>query len=221
MILAASHAASDLPVPLPHGWIGTTSQWIEGFGVGLVVLDLILLALVWYSLRGRDAIPRMWGWVLVAIGLVPLLVGFMAFAHGLENSATVSACASCHVMAPFVRDLQDPKSGTLAATHYKNRFILRNQCYECHSDYGLGGTITAKLEGVGHVWRYTTGRYTLPIKIAKPYANSGCLECHGESQRFLKSPFKKDILPDLMSGKMSCLDCHGPVHPEQKKEARL
>jgi nitrate/TMAO reductase-like tetraheme cytochrome c subunit len=221
VIPAASQAASGLTVPLPHGWIGTTSQWIEGFGVGLVVLDLILLALVWYWLRGRDAMPRMWGWVLVAVGLVPLLVGFMTFAHGLESSATVSACGSCHVMAPFVRDLQDPKSDTLAATHYKNRFILRHQCYECHSDYGLGGTITAKLEGLGHVWRYTTGRYTLPIKIAKPYANSGCLECHGESQRFLNSESKKDILPDLMSGKMSCLDCHGPVHPEQKKEARL
>jgi hypothetical protein len=37
----------------------------------------------------------------------------------------------------------------------------------------------------------------------------------------LNSPSKKDILPDLMSGKTSCLDCHGPAHPEQKKEARL
>jgi cytochrome c nitrite reductase small subunit len=221
VILAASQAASELTVPLPHGWIGTTSQWIEGFGLGLVVLDLILLVLVWYWLRGRDAMPRMWGWVLVAVGLVPLLVGFMTFAHGLESSATVSACGSCHVMAPFVRDLQDPKSDTLAATHYKNRFILRNQCYECHSDYGLAGTITAKLAGVGHVWRYTTGSYTLPIKIAKPFPNSGCLECHGESQRFLNSPSKKEILPDLMSGKMSCLDCHGPAHPEQKKETHL
>jgi cytochrome c nitrite reductase small subunit len=221
VILAASQAASELTVPLPHGWIGTTSQWIEGFGLGLVVLDLILLVLVWYWLRGRDAMPRMWGWVLVAVGLVPLLVGFMTFAHGLESSATVSACGSCHVMAPFVRDLQDPKSDTLAATHYKNRFILRNQCYECHSDYGLAGTITAKLAGVGHVWHYTTGSYTLPIKISKPFPNSGCLECHGESQRFLNSPSKKEILPDLMSGKMSCLDCHGPAHPEQKKEAHL
>ena len=69
----------------------------------------------------------------------------------------------------------------------KNRFILTNQCYECHSDYGLAGTISARLSGVVHVLRYTTGRYMLPIKIAKPYPNSGCLECHGESQRFLSS----------------------------------
>jgi len=221
VILAAGVVADELSVPLPQGWIGTTSQWTEGFGVGLVVLNLILLVLVWYWMRGRAPQPRLWGWLFVAVGLVPILVGFMTFAHGLESSATVSACGSCHVMTPFVRDLQDVKSETLAATHYKNRFILRDQCYECHSDYGLAGTISAKLAGVGHVLRYMTGSYTLPIKIAKPYANAGCLECHAESQRFLRSPSKQDILPELMSGKTSCLDCHSPAHPEQKKDARL
>lgn len=220
MISAAGAAAGEFGVPLPRGWIGTTGQWIEGFGIGLVFLDLILLALVWYWMRGRDPLPRLWGWILVAVGLVPILVGFMTFAHGLESSTTVAACGSCHVMAPFVSDLRDVKSETLAAKHYKNRFILRHQCYECHSDYGLAGTISAKLAGVGHVLRYTTGSYTLPIRIAKPYANSGCLECHGESQRFLSSPSKKEILPELMSGKTSCLDCHGPAHPEQNKQAR-
>jgi len=218
---ASGDAATLLSAPLPHGWIGTTSQWIEGFGIGLVVLNVALLLFVWFRMQRNESLSRMWGWMLVAVGLVPIMVGFMTFAHGLESSATVSACGSCHVMTPFVRDLQDVKSETLAATHFKNRFILTNQCYSCHSDYGLGGTITAKLAGLGHVWRYTTGRYTVPIKIASPYPNTRCLGCHGESQRFLNSPSKKEILPDLMAGKVSCIDCHGPVHPEQKKEARL
>ena len=51
MILASGEAASQLSPPLPHGWIGTTSQWIEGFGIGLVVLNVILLALVWRRLH--------------------------------------------------------------------------------------------------------------------------------------------------------------------------
>jgi cytochrome c nitrite reductase small subunit len=221
VIVASVEAANRLGAPLPHGWIGTTSQWIEGFGIGLVVLNIALLVFLWLRMRRSATLSRMWGWLLVAVGLVPIMVGFMTFAHGLESSATVSACGSCHVMTPFVRDLQDVKSETLAATHFKNRFILTNQCYTCHSDYGLGGTITAKLAGLGHVWRYTTGRYTVPIKIAAPFPNTRCLGCHGESQRFLNSPSKKEILPDLMGGKVSCLDCHGPAHPEQKKEARL
>jgi cytochrome c nitrite reductase small subunit len=208
-------------MPLPHGWIGTTSQWIQGFGIALALLNVILLLVVWFRLRATGAASSMWGWLLVAVGLVPIMVGFMAFAHGLESSATVSACGSCHVMTPFVNDLRDVKSETLAATHFKNRFIRENQCYTCHSDYGLGGTISAKLAGLGHVWRYTTGRYEVPIKIAQPYSNLRCLSCHGESQRFLTAPGKKEMMPELISGQTPCLSCHGPAHPEQKKEARL
>jgi len=208
-------------MPLPHGWIGTTSQWMQGFGIALALLNVILLLVVWFRLRATGAASSMWGWLLVAVGLVPIMVGFMTFAHGLESSATVSACGSCHVMTPFVNDLRDVKSETLAATHFKNRFILENQCYTCHSDYGLGGTISAKLAGLGHVWRYTTGRYEVPIKIAQPYSNLRCLSCHGESQRFLNAPGKKEMMPELISGQTPCLSCHGPAHPEQKKEARL
>jgi cytochrome c nitrite reductase small subunit len=207
-------------MPLPHGWIGTTSQWIQGFGIALALLNVILLLVVWFRLRATGAASSMWGWLLVAVGLVPIMVGFMTFAHGLESSATVSACGSCHVMTPFVNDLRDVKSETLAATHFKNRFIRENQCYTCHSDYGLGGTISAKLGGLGHVWRYTTGRYEVPIKIARPYSNLRCLSCHGESQRFLNAPGKKEMMPELISGQTPCLSCHGPAHPEQKKEAR-
>jgi hypothetical protein len=25
-------------------------------------------------------------------------------------------------------------------------------------------------------------------------------------------------MPDLMSGKTACIDCHGPVHPPQKQK---
>ena len=57
-------------------------------------------------------------------------------------------------------------------------------------------------------------------KDVRPILVKRCLGCHGESQRFLSSPTKKDMLPELMSGKTSCLDCHAPAHPEQKKEAR-
>jgi hypothetical protein len=220
LLVSGTAAASDRGVPLPHGWIGTTSQWVQGFGVAFVVLNVILLLLAWRRLRAADAPSNMWGWLLVAVGLVPIMVAFMTFAHGLESTTTVAACGSCHVMTPFVRDLQDVKSDTLAATHFKNRFIRESQCYTCHSDYGLGGTLKAKFAGLGHVWRYTSGLYEVPIKIAQPYPNVRCLGCHGESQRFLNSATMKPILSQLMSGETSCLTCHGPAHPEQKKEAR-
>jgi len=185
-----------------------------------VVLNVILLAFAWRSLRGGGVTPTVRGWLLVAVGLVPLMVAFLSFAHGLEDSTSVRACGSCHVMTPFVEDLRSTKSDTLAATHFKNRYIQDAQCYTCHSDYGLAGTFLAKLDGLGHVWRYTTRSYTLPIKIAKPYPNVRCLGCHGESQKFLTSQgHPKEEIPNLMAGTTSCLDCHGPAHPTQAKAA--
>jgi hypothetical protein len=61
----------------------------------------------------------------------------------------------------------------------------------------------------------------VPIKIAHPFSNLRCLGCHGASQKFLNSDgHPKEVIPDLVTGKTSCLDCHGPVHAEQKRAAR-
>jgi trimethylamine-N-oxide reductase (cytochrome c), cytochrome c-type subunit TorC len=204
-------------VPLPRGWIGTTSQWVQGFGIAFVLLNLAVLAFAWRRLRQGGVTSIVRGWLFVAVGLIPMMVAFLSFAHGLEGSISVTACGSCHVMTPFVSDLRNVKSDTLAATHFKNRYILDHQCYTCHSDYGFAGTLRAKFDGLGHVWRYTTGAYTLPVKIARPYANVRCLGCHGESQKFLNAAgHPKEDLPNLMTGTTSCLACHGPAHPEHK-----
>ena len=207
-------------IPLPHGWIGTTEDWMRGLGIAFVLLNLILLALAWRYLTTSGVSASTRGWLFVGVGLVPLMVAFLSFAHGLEQSATVASCGSCHVMTPFVADLRDLQSDSLAATHFKNRYIRDHHCYTCHSDYGLGGTLRAKLEGLGHVWRYTTGAYEIPIKIARPYDNVRCLGCHGESQKFLNAAgHPKEDLPSLAANKTSCLDCHGPAHLAQQKAA--
>jgi cytochrome c nitrite reductase small subunit len=220
LLVPSLAVAAHQAVPLPRGWIGTTSDWVRGFGIAFVVLNVVLLAFAWRSLRSAGVTATARGWLLVAVGLVPVMVAFLAFAHGLESSTSVAACGSCHVMTPFVSDLRNVKSDTLAAIHFKNRYIQDHQCYTCHSDYGVAGTFQAKMDGLGHVWRYTTGSYTLPIKIAHPYPNLRCLGCHGESQKFLNSQgHPKEELPNLTSGTTSCLDCHGPAHPEQAKAA--
>jgi len=216
-VLVPIEAAATEGLPLPRGWIGTTAEWVRGFGIAFVLLNLALLVVSWRSLRRGEVTATARWQLFVAVGLVPTMVGFLSFAHGLEGSTTVAACGSCHVMTPFVEDLQNVKSDTLAATHFKNRYILENHCYTCHSDYGLAGTLKAKVEGLGHVWRYTTRSYALPIKIAQPYSNVRCLGCHGGSQKFRNAAsHPKEELPNLIGGKISCLDCHGPAHPAQK-----
>jgi cytochrome c nitrite reductase small subunit len=221
LVLLPVAVGADEAVPLPRGWIGTTSDWMRGFGIAFVVLNLVLLALAWRRLARSGVTSTVRGWLFVGVGLVPTMVAFLAFAHGLESATTVQACGSCHVMTAFVADLENVESDTLAAKHFKNRYIQERQCYTCHSDYGFAGTLGAKLDGLGHVWRYTTGTYEHPIKIARPYSNVRCLTCHGASQKFLRSPaHPKEAVPELVAGKTSCLDCHGPAHPAQKAAAR-
>src|SRR5262249_59660824 len=109
---------------LPHGWIGTTSQWVRGFGIAFVLLNLALIAFAWRSLLHREAVtPVARGWLLVSIGLVPTMVAFLSFAHGLEGSTTVAACGSCHLIRSYVSALRYLKSDTRAPTHSKTRYI--------------------------------------------------------------------------------------------------
>jgi cytochrome c nitrite reductase small subunit len=207
-------------VPPPHGWIGTTSQWIQGAGVVLAVLNLALLFVVWrlLSRRGVTAVSKalLFGSILV----VPVFVVFLATAHGMQESMTVQACGACHVMDSHVRDLRDPKSDSLAAIHYKNRYIQESHCYACHSDYGMFGTVQAKLDGLGHVWHNLRNDFPRPIKISHPYSNLRCLSCHGGALNYI-AKHEADEIPKLAAGADSCLDCHGPAHKiEEAKAAR-
>jgi cytochrome c nitrite reductase small subunit len=210
----------EFGVPEPHGWIGTTSQWVQGIGILFAVLDLVLLFVIWRMIRLRGVTSISKAMLFGAVLVLPIVVVFLATAHGMEASMTVEACGSCHVMEGHVADLRDPKSASLAALHYKNRFIQANHCYTCHSDYGMGGTIGAKLDGLGHTVRYATGSYEIPITIRHPYSNLRCLSCHGGAQNFL-AKHEKDEIPKLVADKDSCLDCHGPAHAKETAKQAL
>lgn len=208
----------DFGVPEPEGWLGTTSQWIQGVGLVFAILDLVLLAVVWRMIRRRGVTAASKALLFGTIFLIPLFVVFLSTAHGMQAAMTVDACGECHAMAGHVADLRNPKSDSLAATHYKNRSIQENHCYTCHSDYGMFGSVSAKLTGLRHIYYDTTGNYEKPIKIRVPYPNVRCLSCHGGAQNFL-AKHEKDQIERLMTGKDSCLDCHGPAHTPEAEAA--
>jgi nitrate/TMAO reductase-like tetraheme cytochrome c subunit len=206
---------SDFGVPPPHGWIGTTGEWIRGIGLVLAALDVVLVLLLWRMVRRRGLTAASKTLILGAIVVLPAIVVFLATANGMSESMTVNACGDCHAMESHVADLRNPASDSLAAVHYKNRYIQTDQCYTCHSDYGMFGTVSAKLEGLGHVYHNTTGNYPKPIKIKSPYSNLRCLSCHGGAANFV-AKHEKEMIPNLMADKDKCLDCHGPAHtPEE------
>jgi nitrate/TMAO reductase-like tetraheme cytochrome c subunit len=211
---------SDLVLPRPRGWIGTTDDWARGLGIAFVILAVLLLALAWSRLSRAGLTPAIKELLILPLVVLPPAIVFFGYSHGIESSKSIASCGSCHVMKPYLADLQDPASDTLAAIHYKNRYISEHHCYTCHTDYGMFGTLQAKMAGLGHVTRNLTGAYTLPLKISHPYPNLRCLACHGSSQKFLKSEgHPKEDLPKLVSGENACLDCHGPAHPTVTREA--
>jgi cytochrome c nitrite reductase small subunit len=216
-LASAATAENDLA---PRGWIGTTDEWARGLGIVFVLLAIGLLLLAWWRLRSVGLASMRKELMILPLVVLPLVIVFLGYSHGIEDSKSIESCGSCHVMEPYLADLQNPASDTLAATHYKNRYIQDHHCYTCHTDYGMFGTMQAKLAGVGHVSRHLTGSYSLPLKIAHPYPNQRCLFCHGESQKFQKSEgHPKEVMPSLVSGETSCIDCHGPAHPKVTKEA--
>ncbi len=150
---------------------------------------------------------------LMALIVLPAGAIFLANYHTFEGVHEVRGCASCHVMLPMVNDMRDPGSETLAARHYKNKWIAKDQCYQCHSDYGLGGGLEAKMTGFRHLARYTTRTYQEPIKARVKFDNNNCLNCHDGTPKWVAIPPHVESHKELASNQMSCLDCHGEAHP--------
>jgi cytochrome c nitrite reductase small subunit len=218
-LLASQAMAADTAFPFrpPRAF---AQNWSKTLGLSLVGAAglLIIYTLVFRRKRLEEAGSK---WMLfTGICLLPTPVMFLSTAVGLEQSKDVEFCMSCHVMKPFVDDLKDPASKTLAALHYKNRYIQREHCYRCHTDYGILGTMEAKKQGLGHIWKAGTGSYKLPIKMSKPYNYAICLDCHAESAKFNKEAAHTGTVQETISGKSNCLDCHDKPHPAPETRSK-
>ena len=150
---------------------------------------------------------------VLALIVLPAAAIFLANYHTFEGVHEVRGCASCHVMLPMVNDMRDPGSESLAALHYKNKYIPKDQCYQCHSDYGLGGGLEAKMTGFRHLARYTTRTYQEPIKARVKFDNNNCLTCHDGTPKWLAVEAHVESRKDFVANEVPCLDCHGQAHP--------
>ncbi len=157
-------------------------------------------------------------WLLIAgILCIPSTTLFLGSAVGYERLPR-SCTQACHTMDPWVSDLLNPKSQTLAAMHWKHRWINENPCYACHTGYGLAGNLRAKVGGLGHVWHQYAGTVPAEIHLRAEYPMATCLHCHAETIGFLKSEAHND--PEqrgaILSGATSCFECHQAPHPRKE-----
>lgn len=191
-----------------------------GFAAGSAVL------VVWYLLR-RPLLTRSTKIVLLfGVGLLPIGTAMTGNYAGFEATKARQFCGSCHVMTPYANDSADLKSETLAARHGRNAMFGHENCYACHADYGMFGTVKTKLGGLRHIYEYVFNYRNMPLEeakreihIRKPFQNATCMHCHStQNPTWNAVPDHKSILEPVRSGAVSCASegCHGPAHPFTK-----
>ncbi len=201
--------------------------WAQRACLVVTILSVILILgiLFWRRSRLMEASSK---WLLfLGLCVLPVPVALLSSGIGMEGSKEVEFCHSCHAsMDDFVNDMMNPESDTLAARHFKNKFIQREQCWTCHSDYGIAGTADAKMTGLLHIYKFTFhgalpgSHWEKPIKLYGSYKWTICLGCHASSKRFTDVEDHGEVvkgITDALREKKDpetvCTDCHDMAHP--------
>lgn len=199
----------------------TFGTFFRMLGIGAAAGAIIAIVLVQFVFHDRFQRTTR-HWILMVLLLVlPLISVLGTMETVMEETKTVSSCNSCHVMEPFVNDLKNANSPTLAARHYKNNWIPKQQCYQCHTTYGVHGTLAAKRDGFRHWLLYVTGTYDEPIQYSGSYPNVNCTNCHAGTDGFQSVQAHSALRPLLATDQVTCVRCHGPPHPAPPDRALM
>lgn len=182
--------------------------------------------LVWYLIKQPPLGRGVRTVLLFGFGVMPIGAAFTGNIAGFEHTKARAFCGSCHVMEPYTGDSATATSETLASRHARNPFFGGENCYVCHADYGMYGTVVTKMAGMKHVWFYYSewNQYDIEealdrIHIAKPYPNENCMQCHSsQTTNWNAVQEHAALLEELRDNKVSCASdgCHGPAHPFSK-----
>ena len=182
--------------------------------------------LIVYIVRRPPLVGATKIWLLLGLGVFPIGAAAAGNIEGFKATKKRHFCGSCHVMIPHAADSDDRASLSLASRHARNELFGEDNCYACHADYGMFGTVLTKLGGMRHVWLYATKYRDVSLEeakrtihLVKPYPNRNCMQCHStELDIWMHVPDHKSALDDVRSGRVSCASagCHGFAHPFTK-----
>ena len=185
------------------------------------------ILILWYLVRRPVLGRHVKIALLFGIGILPIATAANGNVAGYEATKQTEFCGSCHVMTPYRDDSYDGSSASLAARHARNASFGHENCYTCHADYGMFGTITTKLGGLRHVYEYTFNFHQLSLEeavpkihIRKPFPNSTCIRCHSTANPGWSAiGDHASSLAAVRDGTVSCASegCHGPAHPFSKE----
>jgi len=212
--------------------------------VGVVIADLAPLSLFALACAAGAALillrylvkrPPLSGatkvWLLIGLGVLPISSALAGNIQGFETTKEQKVCNSCHVMNEHIADSIDPKSMSLASRHSRNKLFGVENCFMCHQDYGMYGTVTTKMGGMKHVWMYYTKYINIPISESKktihiyePYPNASCMQCHSTKlEDWERVVEHHGLLEQVRANKVACASggCHGFGHPFTKTPEEL
>ncbi len=185
------------------------------FMIAVVILGSALLLYTLARYRGRIRGPLSWALLIAGVLVLPSICTMFGMLLVFERAERVEFCGSCHAaMQNYVNDMMSPASDSLAAVHYRNRYIPRNQCYTCHTSFGMFGTFQAKVAGIVDVQKYYLRRFHPPLKMRVPYRNDDCLKCHSGAVKW--SSNHASYRSEVLEGKMRCIDCHSKKNPAHR-----
>jgi cytochrome c-type protein NapC len=151
--------------------------------------------------------------LLFGLGILPIGAAFSGNVQGFEATRERHFCGSCH-----------PSSNSHAARHARNAMFGSANCYMCHADYGMFGTVVTKAGGMRHVWmQLTKYRGVSPEEAKKTVTlrnpgdmNGNCMQCHStRDSLWLAVADHRSSLDDTRARRIACASsgCHGLAHP--------
>jgi mono/diheme cytochrome c family protein/nitrate/TMAO reductase-like tetraheme cytochrome c subunit len=186
-------------------------------GISAVILACILVSLIVY--RGRQTEGGALWLHLLSLGIFPLFLLAVSNFAVLEYAKEERFCGACHLtMKPYIDDMHNAKSTSMAAFHFQHRSAPDTECYSCHANYGVHGTFEAKMTGLRDVYRYVTRTYHLPLKMRVPFENALCLKCHNGAKRYIAHDIHLKLSDFLGAEQIKCAGCHKPAHAIPKPE---
>lgn len=182
--------------------------------------------LLWFVVKERPLTRGTKIALLFGMGLLPIATAMTGNVAGYHATKTTRFCSSCHVMTPYGEDSWNRDSLSLASRHARNEAFGDENCYACHADYGMFGTVTTKLGGMRHVYEYLFHYRSMEletalerIEIRRPFQNTACIRCHStHNPTWNAVPDHASTLDRVRSGAVGCASegCHGPAHPFSK-----
>ena len=185
--------------------------------IAIIVISIVLVALI----VARPGITVGKGGKILAfvsLFLLPVLSGGAGISEHMERSKKTEFCLSCHTMADHGKSLRVDDPSFLAAAHYQNNRVPRDQaCFTCHTDYTMFGNYRAKLRGLRHVYVQYLGKAPDKIELYSPYNNRECLHCHQGARSFEEGAThnaEPGRLQQIKVNSLSCnsAGCHDTVH---------